>query len=319
MSGPVSHTSKNLDVDRPAMPVIVGSPRSGTTLLRFMLDSHPEVAIPPETGFLSIADRFTGSGDGLRRGFFDALRGFPPDAPGWTDFGIPDDLFWSALLRIEPFSVAEGYRAFYRVYAARFAKNRWGDKTPMYCLHIPTIEAVLPEAHFIHVIRDGRDVALSLRNMWFSPGPSIEAQAEHWHLCVSTARQSGARCRNYCEVRFEDLVRHGARALKGICGFLGLEDSPELLRYHVRTPERLAEHRERRGADGSLLLSHADRLRQQALVIHPPLKARIGTWRRRMSADEQGRFEEIAGGLLQDLGYETSGSTGRVEESLWES
>jgi len=294
------------------MPIIVGAPRSGTTLLRFMLDSHPDMAIPPETGFLSIADRLKGSGDALRRDFFEAVTTFPPDAPGWNDFGLPDDEFWATLLDIDPFSVADGYRAFYRTYAARFGKGRWGDKTPMYCLHVSSIEAVLPEARFVHIIRDGRDVALSLREMWFSPGHSMEAQADHWRSCVSTARQQGAACQHYMEVRFEELIEHTEGVLRSLCEFIDLPYSPEMLAYHLRTPGRLEEHRDRRRTDGSVLVSHAARLRQQAAVTLPPQASRIDTWKQRMSGDERHRFEAIAGPLLLELGYEVDLPRGKI-------
>src|SRR5436190_22507250 len=76
----------------PAMPIIVGSPRSGTTLLRFMLDSHPELAIPPETGFLLLGEQLVREGDDLRERFADAVTLYPPESPGWADFGIPAEL-----------------------------------------------------------------------------------------------------------------------------------------------------------------------------------------------------------------------------------
>jgi hypothetical protein len=286
------------------MPVIVVSPRSGTTLLRFMLDAHPEVAIPPETGFLVLAHGFSGGGNELRREFFEAVTSFPPEAPAWKDFGMPEEQFWAALLEISPFSVAEGYRAFYRTYAARFGKRRWGDKTPLYCMHLEAIGGVLPEAHFIHIIRDGRDVALSLRQMWFSPGKDIEAQAEHWSRSVSTARQQGARCRRYLEVRFEDLIRDSPGVLKMVCEFIGVRYAAEMLEYYGRTPERLTEHRDRRRPDGSLVVSHAGRMQQQALTMQPPQASRVHAWKQAMSEEEQGRFEAIAGRLLAELGYE---------------
>jgi sulfotransferase family protein len=288
------------------MPIIIGAPRSGTTLLRFMLDSHPELAIPPETGFLSLADHFSGTGAALRRAFFDGVRTFPPDAPGWNDFGLPAEEFWASLVAIEPFSIADGYRAFYRGYAARAGKPRWGDKTPMYCLHLATIAAVLPEARFIHIVRDGRDVALSLRQMWFSPGHGIDVQAEHWRRCVSTAREHGARCGHYHEVRYEELVSDPERVLRAVCEFVELSYAPEMLEYHRRTPQRLEEHRERRRVDGSLVVSHADRLRQQAMVTRPPQPSRIQTWKERMTEDDRRGFEAIAGPLLRELGYAVS-------------
>jgi Sulfotransferase family len=81
------------------MPFVIGAPRSGTTLLRFMLDAHPELAIPPETGFLALGDHLDAaltSGEERRRAFFALVTSFPPDAPGWRDFGIAEDRFWAA-------------------------------------------------------------------------------------------------------------------------------------------------------------------------------------------------------------------------------
>ena len=76
------------------MPIIVGSPRSGTTLLRFMLDAHPDLAIPPETGFLPTIQTLTGTDDSLRQLFHETITSFPPEAPGWSDFGIAVEEFW---------------------------------------------------------------------------------------------------------------------------------------------------------------------------------------------------------------------------------
>jgi len=73
------------------MPVILGAPRSGTTLLRFMIDAHPDVAIPPETGFLTLGTQFTGTGDELRQEFFETITAFPPGMATWPDFGIPKE------------------------------------------------------------------------------------------------------------------------------------------------------------------------------------------------------------------------------------
>jgi hypothetical protein len=174
------------------MPVIVGAPRSGTTLLRLMLDSHPGLAIPPETGFLVLAPALQGDGETLREDFFQAVIGHPAGNSCWTDFGIPEAAFREALAAIPAFTVTEGYRTFYRLYAARFGKARWGEKTPSYAKYMAVIRGVLPEARFIHIIRDGRDAALSLRTMWFSPGWRIETQAAHWRDFVLAARTAGA-------------------------------------------------------------------------------------------------------------------------------
>jgi hypothetical protein len=98
----------------------------------------------------------------------------------WPDFGMTAEDLRDELTRIRPLNVADGFRAFYRLYAERSGKSRWGDKTPDYVLHISDIAETLPEAHFIHIIRDGRDVGLSLRQCWFAPGHDMKGLAGHW-------------------------------------------------------------------------------------------------------------------------------------------
>jgi hypothetical protein len=286
------------------MPIIVGSPRSGTTLLRFIIDSHSDLAIPPETGFLGLGLKFRGKGDKLREEFFRALINFPTEAPAWPDFEIPQETFRASLEEINPFTIPEGYRTFYKLYAARFGKSRWGDKTPLYCMELNTIRKILPEARFIHIIRDGRDAALSLRRMWFSPGWEIETQAAYWRGCVLAARRAGAGRQDYLEVRYEDLILNTRETLNQVCAFVELDYDDAMLRYHTRTPERLKEHKGRFLPDGTVLRTQEQRLSQQKRTIEPPDPACVFAWKSAMSTEERERFRLVAGDLLKDLGYE---------------
>lgn len=269
-----------------------------------MLDAHPELAIPPETGFLALAPKLSGSGDKLRGKFFRALVSYPQPIPAWPDFEISENTFWAALTEIVPFTVPEGFRTFYRMYAARFGKSRWGDKTPLYCMELDTIRRVLPEARFIHIIRDGRDTALSLRKMWFSPGWKIETQAAYWRKCVLSARRAGVGRPDYVEVRYEDLILSTRVALERICAFVSLSYEDTMLSYYTRAPERLREHKGRSRPDGTPLLTREQRLRQQKRTTEPPDPACVFAWKQSMSKEERGRFQLVAGDLLKDLGYE---------------
>ncbi|MEW5930592.1 MAG: sulfotransferase [Gemmatimonadota bacterium] len=288
----------------PPMPVVVGSPRSGTTLLRLMLDAHPELAIPPETGFLALAPRLRGSGDRLRERFFRAVTTFGEPAPAWPDFEIPADEFRAALREIEPFTAADGFRAFYRLYARRFGKARWGDKTPLYCTQVDAIRRVLPEARFVHLIRDGRDAALSLRRMWFSPGHDVETQAAYWRRCVLAARRAGLGRPDYLEVRYEELVLDTRRTLERVLAFVGLPYHEAVESYHLRAPERLREHKGRAAPDGTPVLSREQRLAQQERTTRAPDPGLVSGWKQAMSPEEQARFRAVAGDLLRELGYE---------------
>lgn len=283
----------------PPVPFIVGVPRSGTTLLRLMCDAHPELSIPPEMGFMPAATALRGRGSALRQTFFETLTGMP----SWEDANIPRAAFEQALSEIEPFTVTEGIRTFYRAYAGRFGKPRWGDKTPAYCLHMDKIERVLPEARFVHIIRDGRDVALSLRGLWFSPGERIEELAQHWRSWIMTARRLGKRRRHYLEVRYEELIADAPAVLRKVCDFVELSYDRRMESYYESSPARLDEVKTMYRDDGSLLITKEERLYNQRFTTRPPEPSRVFRWRTEMDAETQARFAAIAGDLLEELGY----------------
>ncbi len=268
------------------------------------MDAHPELTIPPETSFMVLAAAPTRKNLADRQGFLAAITGFPPNAPGWHDFGIPAARLEAELRRIEPFDIAEGFRAFYRLYADRMKKPRWGDKTPIYVQHIETIHRLLPEARFIHIVRDGRDACLSWRQTWFRPGDDIQTLALHWRDWVLAGRRQGMRCPAYMEVRYESLIADTPGTLESICRFVDLGFHPAMLRYYERAPERLKEHRERRLADGTVLVTHEQRLQNQHSTTQPPDSARVSAWRLSMTPGEQATFARMAGDALRIFGYE---------------
>lgn len=276
----------------PPFPVIVGVPRSGTTMLRFMLDSHPELAIPPETGFL-MEPSVRNAGDPVR--IVAAMMRFPEDAPAWPDFGVDADELLAAVAADA--GVRDVLRQFYQLYASRHGKARPGDKTPGYLAHMRTVAAVLPEARFIHILRDGRDVALSWSRTWFAPTRNLPELVERWASMVRQGRDAASDL-HYLEIRYEDLVRDPGRELQIICDFLDLDYRDEMLDFHERSAARLVEHRDRFRADGSLLVSHSDRLKQQQCAMSPPQPERVQAWRQEMSAAQAALCELAAGGLL---------------------
>lgn len=285
------------------MPIIVGSPRSGTTLLRLMLDAHPQLAIPPETGFIAALARLRGNEDQVRAAFIAAVVREHGFGGNWPDFHLDAGHFVDQLAAIRPFDVGLGLRLFYRLYAERFGKPRWGDKTPLYCRQLDVVHRLLPEAHFIHLIRDGRDAALSLRRQWFSPGPLIEHQAWHWRRNIEAARRLSTRVPHYLELRYEALLTEPEASLRRLCAYLALDFDAAMLRHWERAPARIAEHAPRRAADGRVLLDTGQRHAQQWQSTQAPDPSRIGAWRQALRRDEQLRFRLVARSLLDELGY----------------
>jgi hypothetical protein len=284
--------------EHPPMPVIVGVPRSGTTLTRFVIDSHPLFAIPPETHFLPALARLP-RGKPSVRDVFAIMTG----TESWPDFHVSSDALMQSLSDVTPFSVAACVRAFYRLYASRFGKDRWGEKTPDYGQHMRDIEALLPESRFIHVIRNGLDVAVSVRPLWFSQGRSVRDIARDWRRRLELIRRQGSQCAHYGEIRFESLVTDLPAVARDLSAFLEVPFSDDMCRYYERTAERLAEHEGRMGRHGVWRLTKEQRINQQILTTRPPQADRIDRWRGELSADDVREFQREAGPLLEQLGY----------------
>jgi hypothetical protein len=299
---------------RPPAPFIVGVNRSGTTLLRLMLDSHPELTIPPETHFVPEMIRLARRENTTRKRLLRAAT----DHPRWGDFGLDDDVLLERLQEVKPLNPADAIRVFYDLYAEKEGKPRWGDKTPRYMRAMPRIERALPEARFIHLIRDGRDVALSQAERALDgQEPAITEVAERWRRRIETARVHAADLDDYLEVRYEDLVGDPEGTLRRICAFIELPYDAAMLDYHRRAAERLTEmDRDLGSGENGPVRTGDERLAGHAMTTEPPSTDRCGRWRDEMSADDEAEFERVAGGLLADLGYETRGAAPRGEERL---
>ena len=281
-------------------PFIVGVPRSGTTLLRLMLDAHPDLAIPPETNFIHLAAEACEGASDPRQAFLETVT-----ARGrWRDLHIEEASLARSVAVIEPFDLGEALRALYRLYAEKFGKPRWGDKTPHYVRRMRLIRGLLPEAHFIHIIRDGRDVALSVKDLWFGAN-SVEEAARRWRGSIEKARRHARELPHYLEIRYEDLVSDTEPTLRKICDFIDLPWNRSILDYHTTADERLGEmERDSTAPSGEVLRRGEERIAIHSLASQPPQRDRIGRWRREMTAADRQRFEGVAGETLRELGYD---------------
>jgi hypothetical protein len=284
----------------PPAPFIIGVGRSGTTLLRLMLDAHPELAIPPETRFVPR--------------LIAAAR--PPDATAadviatltaernWADFGLEPDVVLGRLRAAPKMTPAAAVRSFFEAYAARFGKDRWGDKTPVYGRRMPMIWRAVPEARFVHVVRDPRDVAVSwmrFRDLRGDDPLTAAHWAQVWAGTIVETRVKARRVPHYLEVRYEDLVSEPASTLRHVCEFIALPFSERMLAYHLSADERLAELGSGLRAEGEQpARSAADRIAPHELTKEPPRTDRVGTWREALSDEEITEVEAIVGELLPE-------------------
>jgi hypothetical protein len=286
-------------------PFVCGVTRSGTTLLRLMLDSHPELAIPGETHWLpkliKAFERGKQSADDAADLIIDHKR--------WGDFHLDGEALRARMRQLDPVTAADAIRAFYLTYAEREGKTRYGDKTPGYIKEMNRIQRVLPEARFVHIIRDGRDVSLSHMRMNWGP-ETYEDSARLWRNRIRRARRMARNVDHYMEVHFEDLVDDTEGVLRKVCDFIELDFDPVMLEYHERAESRLQEKARELPRKNRPPQPAEARMESHRLAKEPPRSDRIGMWRERMAPEEVAEYEAIAGDMLVKLGYELATEEG---------
>jgi hypothetical protein len=269
-------------------PFFVGRGRSGTTLFRAIFDSHSHLAIPGESHLPELFRRrrwYERSGFRADSFLEDALANeiIPT---GWQ---IPHTVIREWMKANPPQDLADAIRGLFVLYAQQHGKNRYGDKTPQHVLHLPTIASLFPESRIVHIIRDGRNVALSFLDATFGPR-SVEEVAVSWKRLVGAGRRAGAALgpSRYREIRYEDFLDEPEDSVRSLCAFLDLEFEDKMLQYHTR-------------ADA--IISSAPHPEAHQRLRQPPTRT-FRDWRREMSQEDVVLFEALAGDLLVDLGYE---------------
>ena len=258
-----------------AIVVIGGCARSGTTLLRVMLDTHTQITIGPPTNL------------------------FVPTPIVLDELAFKYDL---SLAEVHDLNRTATDRAhFIELFAAlctaQTQKLRWGDKTARNLLRFAWVHRHFPNAVTINVIRDGRDVVCSLRTHRKREvvGGQIrltgnllplDACIDRWLLSMEIAAQYRGMP-GYIEVRYEDLALRPAEALMQVCEAIDVAFEPGMLRFHkVRTNLR-------------------DPLKfpQNVEATMPLFTTSVGRWRNDLSAAEQTYVHTRLEATLAQLGY----------------
>jgi hypothetical protein len=273
---------------------IVGCARSGTTLLQRIVDAHPQIAILPEMHWIT--------------NYFRNQEWLPPGGrvtPEQVADMMEQKRFRQFELNREDFQglLEPGASLPYAIFLNRLfalcGKNKGkrlvGNKTPPYVQRIRALHSLWPEAKFVHLIRDGRDVCLSVfdwnhadrtagRYHTWAEDP-VATTALWWERKVRLGREGGKPLGPglYYEMRYEDLTARPAEECAKLCAFLGVPYAEAMLRFH--------EGRER--TEPGLDAKKAWR----------PIIPGLRDWRSQMAPDAVERFEVVAGDLLGELGY----------------
>ena len=267
---------------------IIGTGRCGTTLLQRMLMGHPHIDIPPETHFFSRFDPFTViDTDPIPDAAVDTYLHRCTTHPWFAELGLPADDLRHTLA-----TGTRSARELFLWYAGAFLPAmppHLGEKTPHHEKYVDRILTLFPDARFIHIVRDPRDVVVSLRKEHWMGDQSLHRIAHHvakiWKRQRAVARRLGPD--RYRTLRYEDLVANPEATLRGLCDFLAEPFDPAMLAHH--------EH-----AAPGFLPSESS---WKNLALQPIDPSRVGRYREHLKPSEIGMVERSLGRLLIHYGY----------------
>lgn len=266
---------------------VIGVARSGTTLLRWMLEEHPRIAIPEESHWIvDLAGCRDAWGPQRQEKVLTEILTNPKYRQWW----MSEDELRGAVREPAP-TYSALVAAVFGVYAKRKGKPRWGDKTPWYVSHVDLLDELFQDAMFVHIVRDGREVAASLADL--GERDSIGG-ATYWREAVTGARSTGARLgpARYCEIRLEDLIAEPETTLRRVCTAVGETYTGGMLAYP------------RRGIE---TLKHIEpKYRRTHRHLDKPPTPGLRDWRAGLSRSECNEVEAICRPLLEELGYGVS-------------
>lgn len=262
-------------------------------MLRLMLSCHPSIGIPPEGGFAVLLgwkyDRIPFDRARTRRNFVDDFF----ELESAMDWGFTKSELANSIEGADPKTYVDVLHVIYTAYLEKVfpGKIRWGDKTTWFSNHVDQLLAYFPDAQIIHMIRDGRDVAVSYREVPHLTD-KISKIARDWAINFQIVDNASKRIGSIkvCRLYYEKLVKEPESQLTKLCDFLNEEFSAEMLEFWQANRQRELEP--------------ARHMPWKTKTVMPVTDKSVGRWHNKLTDTEIRNFELIAGDALAELGYE---------------
>jgi len=282
---------------------IIGNPRSGTSMFRLMLTSHQNLAIAPESGFmLWWKNKYSDWSDKDNTSRLDEFISDLFTSRRFEYWELNESEVKSFIQKKQPDSYSELIALVYMFWAKKIDKEGaiWGDKNNYYLNHISELIELYPDARFIHIIRDGRDVATSYMKLseiknkvHLAPNlpDEINVIAKEWSSNISTILSSLSKLddNQYTEIRYEDLISDPEKELQRICDFLNLVFDNDMLEFN----EYNRKHE----------LEPKDYMSWKAETYKKLNSKAVGRWKSILTAEQIEIFETIAKEPLNRFNY----------------
>jgi len=277
----------------PAPIFIVGANRSGTTLLRLLLNAHSAVAIPDEINYFYGFDwtvsyprwRSPSLSPAAYEAFVDHfLTTNTPNVPGLDCSTLRDEILGA------PADLRRPYQLLLQRWAALHGKPRWGEKTPGNIYHASLLLDMFPDALFVHVVRDPRGGVASMNRVSFFPDDAV-LNALNRHKVMTHGRsylRSSVPAQQHTEVRYEDLVSGPRETLRRLCSFLDLPYEEQMLRFHL---------------DAERFMTETAASSFNAAATTPISRDRAEQWRTALSSDEIASVEFLCAEEMAEFDY----------------
>lgn len=268
---------------------IVGSGRSGSTLLRVILCAHSKVTIPPETYYITPLVKQLPINSVLSRNQTDQAIEIITTHYRWPDMGMSKEYLVGQLADKESLSLSDITNVVYEFHLEKDHKQIWGDKTPPYISIVPVLLELYPDAKFVHLIRDGRDVTRSFqRTGWY--GPWIKDNTKEWRDAIT--QYNRYKCErpdiDIYEIKYESLVMDTEKTIRDLCVFLEIAFEPGMLGWESAIEGKIPSRE-----------AHIHKK-----LARKPSPADINRWMSEMTKREVFITESFAWKELQSAGYE---------------
>lgn len=277
---------------------ILGNPRSGTSLLRLMLDSHNDICIPPESHFfLWLEERYSEWDNNLLDTYIDDLYA----STKFETWNINKDELKQFLGSKVIESYAHLNSLIYHYYCVLQGRQviYWGDKNSLWVDKLHKIPKHYPNAFFIHIIRDGRDVACSYRslnsriiNSKYAPNlpNDIEEIAKAWISNIKGIEYflRALNTQNIIQIRYEDLLKQPQKTLQSILNKIDLNFSKVQMQYYLKDKSNIEP---------------SDFFVWKEKLVQPPDLSNIGKYKLQLSPEEINIFDTLAKKTLIKYGY----------------